>query len=1040
MEDEVDWSDSPLGPETPVQEATFHELPLNLDLGLSAYQEHPSFNYADHEQWNLPSGDPLSPHLDQDAGLRPSVSRAQRSKIRVHLNRRKPTREDYSNFVLYQGSQKVYEAVFLKTFLNHALNPNQLETCLPGDLGCYENVQQYLKSVLSDVNLIVNKMIWNTHSRTINLMAHDEREVTPFWDFHQFDKRLFNNFSSGNSTPAVQMMNESWHRAFSPPLMVGYTGRQYPVSLHSSPFEEIDEVTEALFKGRSAAPTAAHDRVARAPYARKNKGRHLPGAALRDVSTVVRNNWLQGFKGSHVTESSDPVRNGKHHLPPNPYSTAEDEIFTGDNFSNDSGASSVENVWNRTIEGTDSVHVDDSGNGCMGDIIAFDSICTSDSHVEKPALLETLEGLHGPNILLQGSVPSSISEDMPSKGLNMKGPSWRTRLIEDHKFRLAAKWPPAQYPGETSLDFTTAVDRAITRGDLKPLRSGLQRITTFANQKEEMREPLQTVRQADVINRFREALEHHIEGSEVMSPHPAGARTISQGEVAEICRAKHPPKESLKKSANASRRQPTDMFSNGSMKQLPKQADKETIKKIRKRSHEVASTRISNKRRKVTKDAKASKTAKPAISISKQSSMETPPLSDGSTSVPIQSGMSKTLEHHQHLPPNAYWEKRFSEELPVWRCGIKHAMGYYYNAGDRKNCAGCFTSFHANPKRKEMDFYLPSRSHYFQPAPGVIWRPSKQRMGMRRSAHLSHNSIAKDAYWAAIDTGATEDEAWKEGIVAVEEHLRPKVPPKIPTPEPTPEPVDLGPHPSGSETMEHGQQIPDGAYFTKEERNDELAWRCDVNHALGRYYYAGDIKSCHGCGSCRSGLAKHTEMDFYLPSGTVVRQEAQHLVKWRPRKPYKLSKISKKDKQIVTHNQICATKYWELVNSGHEPEEAMQLAIKATDAHVEAKNEGARAKLIETSKDTEESNQEHSDTDNAKLSSVEESSESESRNTRVSAHLLSLVPRRQSNEALSDSEREEVTEYETEHDTDQQTHEAISVTSDDESTSDSDSE
>ncbi|KAF1921173.1 hypothetical protein BDU57DRAFT_40101 [Ampelomyces quisqualis] len=177
------------------------------------------------------------------------------------------------------------------------------------------------------------------------------------------------------------------------------------------------------------------------------------------------------------------------------------------------------------------------------------------------------------------------------------------------------------------------------------------------------------------------------------------------------------------------------------------------------------------------------------------------------------SGSSKTLANHQILPPNAYFEPQKPDEKPAWRCGINHAMGHYYNAGDRTSCVGCFTNIKANAKTKHMDFYLPSFVFFFQLALGNTWKPSKPCEGARRSPHLSHNSIAKEAYWKYIQDGATAEEARRAGVDAVEAALRPRIP-KEPTPEPTPEPEpDLGPHPSGSSTMKHGQDIPKCAYL-----------------------------------------------------------------------------------------------------------------------------------------------------------------------------------------------------------------------------------
>ena len=209
-------------------------------------------------------------------------------------------------------------------------------------------------------------------------------------------------------------------------------------------------------------------------------------------------------------------------------------------------------------------------------------------------------------------------------------------------------------------------------------------------------------------------------------------------------------------------------------------------------------------------------------------SSSTPASIEGSTTTPHPSG-SKTLELHQNLPPNAYFEPSSASEEPAWRCGIKHPMGHYYNAGDRKACAGCFTALSHNPNARIMDFYLPRRTYFYQPAPGMIWKPSKCFLKERRCKNLSHNSIAKEAFWEANRGGATDEEALKAAIEAIETHLRPKPPPvKVNPPSPTPSdpsspplpPLPLPPHPSGSKTMEHGQSLPESAYLSAKEENE----------------------------------------------------------------------------------------------------------------------------------------------------------------------------------------------------------------------------
>jgi hypothetical protein len=407
-----------------------------------------------------------------------------------------------------------------------------------------------------------------------------------------------------------------------------------------------------------------------------------------------------------------------------------------------------------------------------------------------------------------------------------------------------------------------------------------------------------------------------------------------------------------------------------------------------------------------------------------------------------------TLEPHQILPPDAYFKRNCDEEKPVWRCGIKHAMGYYYNAGDRKNCPGCFTSIDHNPKLKWMDFYLPSRSYFHQPAPGVIWNLSKQYVKPRRSTTLSHNSIGKDAFWNAINRGSNANVARREAIGAIEEFLRPEIPAHEPAPEPElepdpePETVKLGPHPSGSKTMEHGQDIPECAYWDKKERDEELAWRCDVNHAFGRYYISGAQRTCPGCGSNKSATsAKRAAMDFYLPDGVVVRQDAPDLVKWHPRKPYNTKRIEKtskdRGKQGLSHNQTCSKKYWDAIEAGKEHDVALAGALGDIDAWLDARNEARRIKQEKLKAEHKASQKavQASEHDNEEPSSPEHEQIEGSTENGVA---ISWIPRKRGREEFSDSEMEEVDRSGQE--TPQAANETIHTTSSDDSTSSSDSE
>ncbi|KAF2633572.1 hypothetical protein BU25DRAFT_453319 [Macroventuria anomochaeta] len=409
---------------------------------------------------------------------------------------------------------------------------------------------------------------------------------------------------------------------------------------------------------------------------------------------------------------------------------------------------------------------------------------------------------------------------------------------------------------------------------------------------------------------------------------------------------------------------------------------------------------------------------------------------------------SKTLEPHQQLPPGAYFEPNSPSEKLVWPCDINHAMGHYYNAGDRKNCPGCFTAFSDNINAKVMDFYLPSRTHFHQPNP-TRWRPSKPfgRFGRaRRSAHLSHNSIAKEAYWPAIIAGANDDDARQTAVDAVIEQLKPK-PRKEPTPEPTPSPPpDLGPHLSNSSTMEHGQDLPLCAYFSARSYHEEFAWRCDINHALGRYYLAGDKRTCPGCGSNKSELGKHTEMDFYMPLGVMVRQEVR-MAKWKARKPYKMREGDKgrgEGKSVSpSHNQIASKKYWEAIDAGKTQENALSFAIEETDSYFDEKEDEAARKMEKRNKAEETKSEKALRKFDARTSRKQPTTaDSEQSDDDEGAGYIISYGRNANHEDLSDEEMDHAEAYEIEHEMNGASlvEDVVETSSDDETSSVSDSE
>jgi hypothetical protein len=420
--------------------------------------------------------------------------------------------------------------------------------------------------------------------------------------------------------------------------------------------------------------------------------------------------------------------------------------------------------------------------------------------------------------------------------------------------------------------------------------------------------------------------------------------------------------------------------------------------------------------------------------------------SDNGPLSPHPSG-SHTLEPHQVLPAKAYFTKVDEEEKPVWRCSGNHCMGYYYNAGDRLACIGCNTNIRELTPI-HMDFYLPSKNWFFQDALGKIWKPSKQFKEVKNPSF--HNAIAKVAWYTAYNAGATEEEARQKAREAVLEHLRPKPKPEPfsePTPEPEPEPIDLGPHPSGSTTMEHGQGIPECHSFKKIDKFGDFAWRCDGGHALGRYYLAGDKKTCPGCGLGRTSKGGRREtMDFYMPPGAVVRQEAPELVKWHPAK-----QKDRTNKVVCSHNQICTKNYWAAVEKGQNHEQALKTALEETDAQLDAKYDAYQARYEEAARKKAE--KEQAKLDQAKKTKQPKSQSPESAASSGSATpansfrrnsdegvVLSLVPRKRGREEV-DSDGEGNREGDIDVEAEKKTEEpATDISSGDESSSSSDSE
>ena len=740
----------------------------------------------------------------QDCDEASTLSRAQRARIGVHLNRREPTKNDYSNFALYQANQKAYEATFMKHFVAHALQPDHIRQCLEDYDGSHTKLETYITTVIANISHIANKLTWNAHHRVVNLLANDDRHGAPFLDTRSFDERIFSDFCPDNTIPVARKLNESWHRAHVQPAMVRFTTRDYPVGQHSSPLEEIDDLASTLFKNEAFAEALPTGRAVKLPTTKKATGRNLPGAAVRDDRSSTSRNWLFVPPTAHAIPSPLTLKHGK------------DELVKSMTDCGVEGPRLLEDLREMVqYEETPSEPLEDSRSAPY-------------SPSSGSTQLEQLFERYGSNALDSDHVHSS--RNVPCTASLSEGLPWPNRLLKDHHRRVEARRGNKQAQSWPLSGIRQVIGQALATG-FRPTTDDFEEQVKYIAAREHQQ----------VIRSLQKRALRVPQEPDVMPQNAMGTQPYQ---------AVHDTTEGARKIGTQH-------------SQPPKKRQKLHSAK----SHEKAPRETGGSKRREKIKAKSPKQSTiPLLQIMAQEASR--PHPSGST----------TLALHQVLPPNAYFEPNTPDEQLAWRCGIQHALGNYYNAGNRSSCPGCFVNIN-HMKMTRMDFYLPASTHFFQPAPDKLWTPSKARHeGERRSKNLSHNSIAKDAYWAAIQAGETVEQARKMCVDAVQEHLRPappKEPTQAPTKERTPSPeLDLGPHSSGSTTMEHGQNIPESAYFEKQERHEEFAWRCDLNHALGRYYIAGNKSGCPGCGSYCGGVSKYTIMDFYLPTGEVVRQEA----------------------------------------------------------------------------------------------------------------------------------------------------------------------
>lgn len=847
-----------------------------------------------------------------------------------------PTKETLSDFALYQANQKTYEAAFLKTFVTHALNPDtvNLPSFLNDNPEAMEKIEAYLGAVASNVKQITNKMIWNAHFKCVNVLTNTGNKSVPFLDIDRFKQDLFRDFGPNNVSTVVGKMNQSWHRAYSRSAMVRYCAEDYPLvqgdAKQRSPIAEVEEAANTVINRQSTANELAKGRVFKLPSKRAYGSMNTPATSENfEESRIGAGNVI------HDTGSSRAIADVK-------FDNAHPPVYNTANCTKDRSSS-------RSSKDGQTTHPV-LANGDSNHQAMHISVPAGDqfSQLEALAALQDINRLFPDQtttrleaLVAHSNIDTTIHDVNAHKGKipgprqDRNMPHWMNRVLEDHKRRLGKKSISPSRPRKClPQNLQSVIARAVTKGILKPPTPETQaKIDAHAIQraKKSIGPPgkQKTIVQGLVASRFVPRT-----SSKESSVHTRKSNTLGNKTRRTSGKDRRDKKRAIILEASGGKRK------RAASKETPKKRHQATTRDGQRTNDGQVATSGRSRARSNTPRQKWRPSSKP-----REDPGPLPPHPSG----------SKTLEPLQVLPDEAYFEKQDEDEKPAWRCGIRHCLGYYYNAGDRKNCPGCFTHVDHNPKARIMDFYLPSMTHFRQPDPGNTWKPFPLSGKPRKSKHICHNGIGKEYYWEAINAGATQEEARKIAAEAVEEFLRPKTPPEPepePTPEPEPEPIDLGPHPSGSMTMEHGQGIPECHYFQSQERHEEFAWRCDGGHALGRYYMAGDKRSCPGCGLNKMGNGKRTTMDFYMPPGAVTRQEAPGLVEWRPRKPYK-TKRSKREKQAISHNQICAAKYWDAIETGLDHEDALRLAIKETDAHLDARYAANRA--VEVDPETERS-------------------------------------------------------------------------------------
>ncbi|ORY17844.1 hypothetical protein BCR34DRAFT_554981 [Clohesyomyces aquaticus] len=872
--------------------------------------------------------------------------------------------EDMSLFVNYQANQRTYEAAFVKAFVTYALQPDKLKLkeYLHDQPNVLEKLEGYLRAVTDNVDQITTRMIQNAHLKTVNFLAEDGSRTLPFIDVRRFQKSTFSGFGPENVFPVADKLKNSWHKAWpNRSSYVSYTSEDYPAP-GQSPYADITAV-RPRWQGRPGDPDLPRGEPFMWPPKPGQSTQSDNAAPSKDL--VPQRDLTLGQHASAVLPNTQAdFRRAPTHLPgPKSFRKGKSKAGRCKNTSTATGDADTSVDTSPRPSSNDFV-LPDEGSNELGE---------TDGHRQPEAWRIQLVALHKQRLLEKGHRVARLSQhlrDIPSvvaqaveNGI-LKAPLHETQEILQYLASRNDMKKITHSVKALKMGMVRAVNHALDNGILKPPSKEAEDVIRFIVSRNRK---LQAIRSEHTHNADLVAMVANAVETGTLKP----PSSIVQG----LMTAVSSPRNTTVSHANKDR--------GTSIATVPAKVDLPESQPMgqgqnRKASAPSATARAvrrakllgkeSSKAEKQTQGGGKKKDGAVATNSTrlKQTKTKAKPTITTQPQLPLHPSGSRTLEHHQILPEDAYFEPKDSEDKPAWRCGINHALGNYYNAGDRKNCPGCYTYVGDQTKIRFMDFYLPSMAWSRQPgAPDAVWKPSpiyarrKKADSKKPKSQLSHNGIAKVAYWDAIKNGSTPAEAWKKAIEYIEEVLRPK-PKRKPTPEPRSESedeqVEPEPHPSGSKTMEQGQELPLGSYFKKTERHEEFAWRCEVHHALGRYYHAGDKKSCPGCGSHKGGKARQTIMDFYMEEGSTVRQTAEGLVDWKPRRLYNTTKKATGRETAkaptLTHNQHAAKVYREYIAKGKPEKEAMQLAMDETEAWVDAKDAEAEAAAAMTEEES----------------------------------------------------------------------------------------